>query len=447
MKLSDKFRFVRQNMKKNKMRLFMTVLATAMSCAFLIVLASVAFGLQESLIDDAMEQQIVTEIQVYGNEEKNRDTDFITEEDIKKFEAINHVKAVTKRKNLGQQPLYELEGYILGAQTINTYFPSEIKAGMKLSKGNLPQKGNEIVVGYHFAENLSSVDVDNTDDVWDENGELKDEYQYKESIVNKTINMTVTKIENEVETTKTIPLKIVGVLEKPSKDWEINTKVFISTETYKEVVDFTGSVRGESEVFPEDEKLNGIEIYDNVSVYATNLEEVSAISDALKNDNYMVYSIVDEMKQINLMFTIVKVGLIFIGTIAIIISSIGIYNTMTMAVTERAPDIGIMKAIGASPKNIKHIFLIESGMIGLIGAFVGTIVSYGVSVLVNWGLPEIIKMAFGEEVPDSLLFSSIPPALVLISVGICLFVTVLSGLRPAKRATQIDVLKAMRREL
>lgn len=52
MRLSDQFRFVRQNMKKNKSRLFMTVLATAMGCAFLIVLASVGFGLQKSIVDE-----------------------------------------------------------------------------------------------------------------------------------------------------------------------------------------------------------------------------------------------------------------------------------------------------------------------------------------------------------------------------------------------------------
>ena len=116
----------------------------------------------------------------------------------------------------------------------------------------------------------------------------------------------------------------------------------------------------------------------------------------------------------------------------------GIYNTMTMAVTERAPDIGIMKAIGANPKTIKQIFLLESSYIGIVGALIGTIVAYLVSFLVNLGLPLIIEFAFQEELPEQLQFSMIPVSLVLISVGICLLVTILSGLRPAKRATQID---------
>ncbi len=64
---------------------------------------------------------------------------------------------------------------------------------------------------------------------------------------------------------------------------------------------------------------------------------------------------------------------------------------MTMAVTERAPDIGIMKAIGANPKTIKQIFLMESTFIGLAGALIGTAVAYLISFLVNVGVPMILE--------------------------------------------------------
>jgi len=100
--------------------------------------------------------------------------------------------------------------------------------------------------------------------------------------------------------------------------------------------------------------------YDEVTVFANNLESVQGISDQLDDMNCATYSVVSSMKEMNTLFTIAKAGLIFIGTIAILIAFIGIYNTMTMAVTERAPDIGIMKAIGAIPKVIKRIFLLES---------------------------------------------------------------------------------------
>lgn len=89
----------------------------------------------------------------------------------------------------------------------------------------------------------------------------------------------------------------------------------------------------------------------------------------------------------------------------------------------------------------------ESSYIGIIGAIIGTIVAYGISILVNAGLPWILQFAFQEELPGDLKFSSIPPVLVVIAVAICLVVTILSGMRPARRATKIDVLQAMRREI
>jgi acetoin utilization transport system permease protein len=153
------------------------------------------------------------------------------------------------------------------------------------------------------------------------------------------------------------------------------------------------------------------------------------------------------VQQINVFFLIMKIGLIFVGAIAVLIASIGIFNTMTMAVTERAQDIGIMKAIGAHPSVIKRIFLLESAMIGIIGAVFGTVVAYGISVAVNAGLPALVSMAMGETLPEGFRFSIIPAYLALLACSISLAVAMLSGYRPAKRATAIDVLSALRRDI
>ena len=71
-----------------------------------------------------------------------------------------------------------------------------------------------------------------------------------------------------------------------------------------------------------------------------------------------------------------RAGLIFVGTIAILIASIGIFNTMTMAVTERTREIGVMKAIGADPKLIQRLFLMESAWIGIVGTVLAIAISY-----------------------------------------------------------------------
>jgi acetoin utilization transport system permease protein len=449
MKLKDQFRFVRQNMQKNKTRVFMTILATAMGCAFLIVLASVGFGLQKSIVKDMTEQRIVTEIDVHGIEAEKGVFQQLTKKDVELFEKLENVKAVTRRIMLHQQANYELDNYQTYAETIVTHMPSEVKAGLELSSGRLPKKKDEVVVGYHFVKELAKKDI-NPDDLYDEKGKVKEEHLYQDNLIGKKINLTVSKFEDGQEIKESFPVMIVGIGKKPAKEWFNDKNVFISEDILKEIEAFTGTPRGMIKD-PQNPGMNTSEkmedYFDQVKIYAKNVEEVKSISEALEEKNYATYSVLNEIKQINTIFLIIKTGLIFIGTIAILIASIGIYNTMTMAVTERAPDIGIMKAIGANPRTIKNIFLLESSYIGLIGAFVGTAVAYAISFLVNFALPLIVEQAFNEKPPEGLMFSYIPWSLPLICFVICYLVTIISGLRPARRATQVDVLSAMRREV
>ena len=452
MKFKDQFRFVRQNTKKNKSRLFMTVLATAIAVAFLMVLASVAFGLHKSIIADLMQDRMVTEINVHGKNDPETGYKPIIDEDIEYFETIENVKAITRRQHLRQSPEFIIENYSVNANTMVAYFPEEMKAGFELSEGKMPEKDNEIVVGYSFSEELvKQMDEDSMDreNLYDEDGKIKEEYTYKGDILGKTVEMQVYKLVNNEPETKKIPLTVVGIAKKPSREWMMDSNVYISEAVLHEVETFTGTRGGMPEVFEGDEEYAklGERNYDEVYIYASNVEAVKEISKQLEDKNYYAWSVVSEMKEINMIFNILKAGVIFIGTIALIIASIGIFNTMTMAVTERAPDIGIMKAIGANPKTIKNIFLLESSYIGLLGALFGAIVAYGISFLVNLFLPMILAGVFEEEAPEGFVLTHIPLSLTAISVGICLIVTIFSGWRPAQRATKVDVLKAMRREI
>jgi acetoin utilization transport system permease protein len=449
MKLRDQFRFVRQNMKKNKTRVFMTILATAMGCAFLIVLASVGFGLHESVVKETMEMRMVTEIDVHGIEKEGENFAQVNSKDITFLESIEDVKSVTRRKMLQQQTTYELGNYKNSTSTLVTHVPSEIKAGFELSKGRLPEAKDEVVVGYNFLKNLASKNA-LEEELYDDKGLVKEEFLYKGKLIGEKIDLTIKQFVDGKEKQQIFTMTVVGIGKKPTKEWVQDNNVFISEEMLKDIEVFTGTPRGMINEQSTEEQ-QGPEIaddsYDEVKVYAKNAEAVEGITEILTEKDYLTYSVLNELKQINMLFTIVKAGLIFIGTIAILIASIGIYNTMTMAVTERAPDIGIMKAIGANPKTIKQIFLLESSYIGLMGAIIGTIVSYAISYTVNFALPLIIEQVFDEKLPEDLMFSSIPISLPIICVTICYLVTILSGLRPAKRATKVDVLKAMRREV
>jgi len=173
MKLNDQLRFVQQNMKKNKTRVMMTILATAMGCAFLIVLASVGFGLHKSIVEEVTKDRLVTEIEVHGRLDEKESYQALTDKDIQYLEGIKNVTAVTRKQSLQQDSVYHLGNYQAFAQTIVTHVPSEIKAGFELSEGHLPESSKEIIVGYHFAQSLRPTNV-SEEELYGADGQLKD---------------------------------------------------------------------------------------------------------------------------------------------------------------------------------------------------------------------------------------------------------------------------------
>ncbi|EIT87132.1 metabolite permease [Fictibacillus macauensis ZFHKF-1] len=432
MRFKDRLAFVLSNMKKNRMRVFMTVLASTMGCAFLIVLASVGFGVQKTAVEDITGGRLLTQIDTFTTSEEKP---FI-KKDIDMMKEIDHVKAVTSRQRIQNEGNVSLDGYSKDLfEVFVPDFKDEQKAGLELSKGRFPQAANEVVVGYHYGENLSKVQKN------------KKEITYKASLYHKTLTLTIKQKEGKKTKKKTIALKVVGVGEKPPKRVQEGQELFLTKDVLQTIEAFTKTPKGMSKSDIDPKHPQPYNTYDDVKVYADDAENVESIEKELKKKEYVASSRLDSLKEINFVFLFIKIGLIVVGTVAVLIASIGIFNTMTMAVTERTQDIGIMKAIGAHPRSIKQIFLLESVIIGGLGAVLGTIISYLFSFAANALLPVIISTFFQTKVPDDFYFSYIPLSLPLISFAICFGVTLLSGMRPARRATKIDVLRALRRDV
>ncbi|MFD2117486.1 ABC transporter permease [Paenibacillus yanchengensis] len=449
MTMRDSLQFVMRNVKKNKTRLMMTVLATAMGCCFLIVLLSVGIGFKQSIVDHMVGDRLVTEIQVHGKIEGNNND--ITTSDMEKFKQLPNIKTITYKNYVQQDLLPKLEEQLLSnSPVMQVDFAAEAIAGFKLSAGVMPNaEAAEVILGYHAIEDTSNV-------------------------IGKTLELTVHYHEDNKVKQQIVPVVITGISEKPSREWQQDTMIYVGEHTLQQIEQLTKTQFGllpplaeELEQFLEGQAVeqNGNKvvfdekdlpaipsptddrIYQNVTIVATHMKHVTKLSEQMKEQGYYNYSVVSELKQLDVIFTVITIGLSFIGIIAILIASIGIFNTMTMAVTERYQDIGIMKAIGAHPAVIKRIFLLESALIGLLGAIVGTIVAYIISGVVNWALPIAIEIFMEQKLPSGFTFSSIPFILVLSASILSLVVAMLSGYRPAKRATQIDVLRALRRDV
>ncbi|WDV06561.1 ABC transporter permease [Lysinibacillus irui] len=439
MLFKDQIDFVTQHIKKNKLRVFMTILAATMGCAFLIVLASVGFGIQESLRNDILSNETVTKIQIYGDNQ-------FTEEQVQEIKKLDHVETVLETINVNASA----QSFLGDRETASTLTLSDMQdfeqVNGKLAEGRYPTKPNEIVVGYHFAQTLLNEKERDIIEEKSKKAEAEGTYYdgseegYKESLIDKNIELSLVPQTGTNENSPKMSYTIVGVMEKPSYDWMVDNSIHMDKAQKSVLVEnlSTDSASKEDELF-----------YSEFNIYADTLENVKPILEKLKDKGYSVYSVTEQLDQMNVFFLVLKIGLIFVGTIAVLIASIGIFNTMTMAVTERTREIGVLKAIGASPKLIQRLFLMESTFIGILGTLIAVAISYAISFAANAALPLILKAATGEDAfaTNDITFSLIPWQLVIIAAAISIGVAMISGYRPARKATKIDVIQALRQEL
>jgi putative ABC transport system permease protein len=183
--------------------------------------------------------------------------------------------------------------------------------------------------------------------------------------------------------------------------------------------------------------------YDSVSIRATDVTRARDLIPRLRGEGYQVQSLDLFMEIANRIVLAITVMLGMIGSVALLVASIGIANTMVMAVYERTREIGILKAMGASQGEIRGRFMIEAGFIGLAGGLIGLAFGWLMGLVLNQG---IIWYMQHRAVPTREAFFVVTPALAL---GVTLFAAVIgivAGVLPAQRAARLDPLAALRHE-
>jgi ABC-type antimicrobial peptide transport system permease subunit len=149
---------------------------------------------------------------------------------------------------------------------------------------------------------------------------------------------------------------------------------------------------------------------------------------------------VDASKGIARFFTFLDLFLGIFGSLALAVASLGIVNTLVMAILERRREIGIMKAIGASDGDVKKLFFVEAGCMGALGGAVGVAMGWTIGKVINIGTN--IYLQRQEIRPES--FWYVPWWLVLAALGFSVVVSLLAGLYPAARAARLDPVEALR---
>src|SRR6185295_2234435 len=125
---------------------------------------------------------------------------------------------------------------------------------------------------------------------------------------------------------------------------------------------------------------------------------VQDVEDKIAAAGYTAFSLMDALKNAKRVFIILDIVLGLIGSIALVVSSLGIVNTMVMSILERTREIGIMKAIGGSDADVRGIFLVEASAIGLLGGACGIALGWAVGRIINIGANFYIRQQGGTDV-------------------------------------------------
>ncbi len=155
-------------------------------------------------------------------------------------------------------------------------------------------------------------------------------------------------------------------------------------------------------------------------------------------EDFQVQTSQELISSFNTVLNIVQAVIIGIAAVSLLVGGVGIMNTMYTSVLERVKDIGILKSIGAKDADILTLFLIESGILGLVGGILGILIGVGIGKLVEF----IAIQFFGSP----LIKATFPPYLVIGSLLFSFVIGSLAGLLPARQASKMNPVDALRYE-
>jgi putative ABC transport system permease protein len=234
-------------------------------------------------------------------------------------------------------------------------------------------------------------------------------------------------------------LKIVGVsdLDPESMRGPTRAKVFLPLELAESL-----HVMQPTDLREIARAASDQPVYSSISVRVKNPAQVQPIEDAIKKMGFTTFSILDASRGLRQFFAVLYAFLGIFGSLALIVASVGIVNTLVMAILERRREIGIMKAIGASDGDVKKLFFAEAGAMGILGGLVGVALGWAIGQVINFGTNVYLRR---QSLPPE-HFWAVPWWLVALAIGFSFVVSLVSGLYPAGRAAHLDPVQALRYE-
>jgi putative ABC transport system permease protein len=267
----------------------------------------------------------------------------------------------------------------------------------------------------------------------------KDDESEKRRIIISSSALRLFNLEEDVALNKDITF--VFFADPNEEENESIIREFIELETTFRII---GIIEEESTnyvylPFAVSEQLE-LNDFSKIKVKVDREENLNIAREAIIEQGYLVSALSDIIEQANQIFKVVQIVLASFGIVALIVSAIGMFNTMTIALLERTQEIGVMKALGATSLDVWNMFLAESVIIGFFGGVGGIALGMLGGEVFNYGL-NILAGAFGGEKID--MFYT-PVWFIALIVTFSTFVGFLTGFYPARRAASINALEAIR---
>ena len=465
MKTFDLISMCFRNLFRRKMRTILTVLGVVIGTCAIIVTISLGLGMTKIQEDALAQMGDLTKIEIYnyggGGGSGSSEAPVLDDKVLKQISELEGVEVATPlaRADWSAMEFWVGEKFRFSGQVVGIYPEAMEKLGYQMKEGSYLTEGTgkkiPLVMGENSAYNFYNV---KKRDGWvypypDANGNIPDPYV---DVMKDEITLRIGRQDEEKTKLVEYETQVQGVLVADfSKGWETQESIFMSID------DMNRMVAEYKKLNKIKESSNSSKGYETAVVKCSDIKYVesveSYISETLGLQTNSMESIRKPMQKQIQQQSMILGGL---GLISLVVAAIGITNTMVMSIYERTREIGIMKVLGCEIPNIRAMFLTEAGIIGLLGGIVGTLVSFGISwVINNW---EMIKMALGIMSDGSSggfgimggmmgmggggQVSLIPPWLVLVAVLFGILIGLVSGFTPANRAVKISALEAIKHD-
>lgn len=447
------------NLRRRKLRTALTVLGVVIGTASVVVMVSLGIGLNGLMMEMYSSYGSMTSINVYtggggyyyasstsgssGSEEEQ----FITDDTIEQFKRLKHVRTaspILQTDIILKQGLYEASVNIEGVTR-------EYMEDIPLGEGALPEEGSDELKFIYGNGVIRWFSNSKTGEGFWDTGELPPvDYMNKPMFVIFDTNAYYqsrysggSDSGTSVKPPKKYMIEAAGVVEGTVDDYNNYTySVYAEIEALKNQlrrIYKKNPIPGQ----PTNKKGKPYSyfIYNQAVIFVDDTENVTEVQQMITDMGFQANSQMEWIEQSQKTYDIIQLVLGGIGAVSLFVAAIGIANTMMMSIYERTKEIGVIKVLGCDLRNIRNMFLLESGFIGFIGGTIGVLISYGLGFVMNnfLGIAQAMTGMEGD-------ISRIPLWLSGAAIVFAIFVGMAAGFFPSLRAMHLSPLAAIRNE-